>query len=579
MKNPRTGNGHAEASAGDAAGRLTSFIKTQMKRKGIRGLSLAVADGSGTLWSAGFGLADGTGKRAFDATTISSLGSVSKLITATAVMRLVQEGKIDLDAPVSRYLPDFQPGDGGYGLSAVTVRLLLSHHSGLQSDVFRGFSLGPDRPDGYPRLYADNASLASKTTLCAAPGSVMSYSNLGFSLLGLMVEKVSGKDFAVFVREIILDPLGMDSSSFLFDERLASRYAQGKAGRRTNVSIPYIRDLPAGAFLSTAEDMGKFLSAVISSAKGASRGPLEPPIQREMWRRQNEAVALDLDFSIGLGWWLTGLSSLPGESLVLHGGDLDPFCAFLVVSPARSLGVFVMATSVKGFGSLTLGDGIAAQALREFAALRGGPPVREKPAAPAPAPMPRGLAAALAGDYATPLGLVSIKPRGKVLAVKTNGKWVQGYYRTDGSFGLRAKVLGIELPIPILKELSLSPERLGDETAIAFRTLGISMGVGRRAAPFAPSPAWLARVGVWVPTERETAPEIRRASLSLDRATGLFLLNLRFQMGELAHPLRPTSDREAVLQGSGRNLGTTIRVTCDGAVETLTAFGVSFRKR
>ena len=564
--------------AATAIGRLDSLIPKKMKAHAIRGLSVAVADENGPLWTAGYGYADGSGKRTFDPTTISSVGSVSKLITATAVMRLVQERRVDLDAPISRYLPDFHPGDGGHDVAAATVRLLLSHHSGLQSDDFNAWSNGTELPPGYPRPYANNVSLASKTTLCAAPGSVMAYSNLGYSLLGLIVEKASGKEFATYVRGAILDPLGMESSSFVIDERLSSRYARGKRGFRKDVRFSLIRDMPAGAFLTSAEDMAKFLSAVISSANGTECGPLAPSTQREMWSRQNDGVVLDLDFAIGLGWWLTPLQSLPGESIVQHGGDLDPFCAFVGIAPPRSLGVFVMANSAKGFGSLTLGNGVAADVLREFARAKGGPAMAAEPPAPAHAPMPPDLAARFVGNYATPMGLLSIKKRGRTFAVKSVGKWMEGYYRTNGSFGLRAKVLGVELPIAALKELSLTPESVGGQTAVAFRACGTLLGVGLRVKPGTPSSAWLSRSGAWAPIERERAPEIRRARLDLDRGTGLFLLSLKFQMGDLAHPLRVISDREAIFEGAGRNLGTTVSVSEENGVEVMTVFGVRFGK-
>ena len=564
--------------ASTAISLLDSFIPKKMKAHGIRGLSVAVADENGALWTAGYGHADGSGKRPFDATTISSVGSVSKLITATAVMHLVQQRKVDLDAPILRYLPDFHPRDGGHDVSAVTVRLLLSHHSGLQSDDFKAWSHGTEMPPGYPRPYANSVSLASKTTLCAKPGSVMAYSNLGYSLLGLMVEKVSGKDFASYVREAILDPLGMDSSSFVIEGRFSSRYARGKRGLRKNVGFPLIRDMPAGAFLTSAEDMGKLLSAVISSANGTKCGPLAPSTQREMWSRQNNGVVLDLDFTIGLGWWLTPLQSMPGESIVQHGGDLDPFCAFAGVIPTRSLGVFVMANSAKGFGSLTLGNSVAADVLRVFATAKGGPAIAAEPPAPTTAPMPPDLAARLVGNYATPMGLLCIKKRGRTFAVKSVGKWMEGHYRTNGSFGLRAKVLGIELPIAALKELSLTPESVDGQTAIAFRACGTSLGVGLRVKPGTLSSAWLSRSGAWEPIDRERAPEIRRARLDLDRDTGLFLLSLRFQMGDLAHPLRVISDREAIFEGAGRNLGTAVNVVEENGAEVMTVFGVRFRK-
>ena len=201
-----------------------------MRARGIAGLGIAVSDASGTLWSSGFGVADRASGRGFDSGTISNIGSVSKLFTATAIMKLVQEGRIDLDAPVSTYLPDFAPKNGAYDPAGVTIRGLLTHHSGPQSDYIRGFMSGSAQPAGYPRPYADNARLASETALCAAPGDVMSYSNLGYSLLGLVAEAVSGKDFPSYVRDSVFEPLGMSSSSFLIEDRFKDRCARAPSG-------------------------------------------------------------------------------------------------------------------------------------------------------------------------------------------------------------------------------------------------------------------------------------------------------------------------------------------------------------
>jgi CubicO group peptidase (beta-lactamase class C family) len=556
---------------------LDRLIRQEMLRLGIRGLSIAVADDTGTLWSSGFGWADGSGKRAFASTTISNIGSTSKLFTSTAIMRLVQEGKIDLDAPISRYLPEFQPRTGGYNLSAATVRLLLTHHSGLQSDIWMNFMSGAHIPAGYPRPYMNNALLASETSLCAAPGTVFSYSNLGFSLLGLIVEKASGQDFPSYVHDTILAPLGMNSSSFLIEERFRDRYACGKLGLKKNMAIPYIRDMPAGSFNSSAEDMGRFLTAVIASAAGEEGGPLTGETQREMWTRQNSGAALDFDFSIGLAWWIMNLPSLPGELLVGHGGDLDPFCSFLIVDPARSLGVFVMVNSVKGMGSFSL-SGIATEALRTFGQAKGGPSFAAPLPAPAPASLPDSLASRLAGDYATSMGILRIRNKGSVLAIQAFGKWLEGYYRTDGSIALRAKILGIVLPIPILKEICITPESLNGETFIALRIYGISIGIGRKIEAGTPRPAWRDRVGTWVRMERESAPFLKRAALVVDRDTKHFLLSTTILGQTGKYPIRTVSDDVAILEGSGRNLGSAIFVVHEGGTEILNVFGVKFRK-
>ena len=203
-----------------------SLILRAMKKDAIPGLSIVVSDANGILFTEGFGKADKDGK-AFTADTLSAIGSVSKLFTATAIMNLAQEGKLDLDAPVSHYLPDFKPRTWGPSPDGITVRNLLCHESGLQSDVLEDWNPGGLFRDQADRPYADNAKIASNTTICYEPYTINSYSNFGYSILGLIVESASGMSFNDYVVKEVLTPIGMDSSSFTFRKDLTERYAQG----------------------------------------------------------------------------------------------------------------------------------------------------------------------------------------------------------------------------------------------------------------------------------------------------------------------------------------------------------------
>jgi CubicO group peptidase (beta-lactamase class C family) len=492
-------------------------------------------------------------------------------------MRLVQEGKIDLDASVSSYLPDFAPKSGGYDLKAVTVRSLLTHHSGLQSDVFAGFMTGPERPEGYPRPYADNVRLASETTLCAPSGEVFSYSNLGYSLLGLIVEKVSGKDFADYEQKTIFEPLGMNSSSFLIEDRFADRYAHSPVGGKES-GIPYIRDMPAGSLNVSVDDMGRFLSAVIAQGSGVKGGILDPETQAEMWKQQNTGCALDGDFSIGLCYWIMSVRALPGERLVGHGGDLNNYHALLIVDPARKLGLFVMVNSAKGLGSISL-EGIASEALRDFGGLSGGPDFAPASPQPKETTFPTGLAQRLQGDYASMQGLIRMKAKGDQLAANVGGKWLTCYYRDDGAIGLRANVLGIELPIPELKEISVTPESVGGESTMALRAHGIFLGMAIKAKAETVPAAWLARQGQWVPVAKEKTPMVQGATLSLDKDSGLFILTVSMLGTKEIFPVHAVSDTEIRTLGEGRNLGMTIGVSGSENAETMNLFGVNLKRR
>lgn len=569
--------GRASAIAASRA-----LVFREMKRAKIAGLSIVVADATGTLWAEGFGKADGRG-RAFTASTLSNAGSVSKLFTATAVMRLVERGKIDLDAPVSRYLPGFKPRSWGPDPDKVTVRSLLCHESGLQSDVLAGWSPGTDfASQKDPRPYAGNAALASATTLCWDPYTVFAYSNLGYSLLGLVVESASGMAFPEFVEREILKPAGMDSSSFAYRPELADRYAKGPQGRAW-VGVPAIRDAPAGSLCASADDMGRFLTAALRSAAGSgesSGGILEPGTLAAMWTRQNAAAARDFDFEVGLGWWPMETDLLPGVKVYGHGGDLPPFHALLLVEPGSGLGVCVLANSVDGIGSFSLAR-TAFGALRAFARAQRGieyPAEAEKPRIAA---MPAGLADRLAGEWASSEGLIRFKRSGASMKAFAFGSWLDANYLSDGSVALSARVLGFKLPIPVLDEMRIRVGKIGADDYLLADVAGIQMLSAGRAPRAVLDPAWKARAGEWVPVAKEEGSmlAIAKASFGADRATGLDVVTIVMAGRPSSYPVASRNADELYLAGYGRNLGSTIRAYSEGGEERIEAFGVVLKRK
>ncbi len=195
------------------------LMESEMDRLDIPGAAVAVSDADGTIWTEGFGKAGE--EREFAPETVTNIGSVSKLFTGIAVMRLVEEGEVDLDAPLSEYLPEFEPRTRGAEPDDITVRSVLSHHSGLARDYFADWMVAESFADVGRRPYAETAALASETAVAYEPYTVWSYSNLGYELLGLVVEAASGEDFNDYVMQEILEPAGMDSSSFVYREEQA----------------------------------------------------------------------------------------------------------------------------------------------------------------------------------------------------------------------------------------------------------------------------------------------------------------------------------------------------------------------
>src|SRR6185369_3958903 len=155
----------------------------------------------------GFGFADPVKKIPATAETVYRVGSVSKLFTDIAIMQLVEQGKLDLDAPVTRYLSDFKPRNT-FGKS-ITLRQLMSHRSGLVREPPVGHYFDPDNP-----TLAATISSLNKTSLVYAPESHTKYSNAAIAAVGFALERTQKQPFAKYLKRSVLDPLGLDDSSF-----------------------------------------------------------------------------------------------------------------------------------------------------------------------------------------------------------------------------------------------------------------------------------------------------------------------------------------------------------------------------
>src|SRR6185436_12732482 len=165
----------------ELAARLATCIEAELADKRIPGLSIALVDGHEIVWARGFGLADRDRKIPATAETVYRVGSVSKLFTDIAVMQLVERGKLDLDAPVETYLPDFKP-QNPYGVP-VTLRRMMSHRSGLVRESPVGNYFDPDEPS----LRETIASL-NQTSLVYKPESKSKYSNAAIAVVGAVLE-------------------------------------------------------------------------------------------------------------------------------------------------------------------------------------------------------------------------------------------------------------------------------------------------------------------------------------------------------------------------------------------------------
>lgn len=346
---------------GEVAERLGAVIEHEREQKELAAVSIALVDGEGVVWAAGFG-EESPGVPAA-AETVYRVGSVSKLFTDIAIMQLAEAGELDIDAPARRYLPEFAPA--GFGDAPITLRQLMSHRSGMVREP----PVGHYFDDTGPTLAATVASL-SGVSLVYEPGTRTKYSNAGIAVAGYVLEATQGEPFAQYVKHAVLQPLGMNNTTFAPDSivaaRLARAYMWGFDRGRFDAPGFELGMAPAGSMYSTVLDLARFMDAMFRRGEGENARILEAETLESMWEPQDET-------GYGLGF---RLAERFGQRWLGHGGAIYGFSTQLAFLPDAGLGV-VVASAMDGTN--TVAGRVADAALALMLAAREGDALPEQP--------------------------------------------------------------------------------------------------------------------------------------------------------------------------------------------------------
>jgi hypothetical protein len=298
-----------------------------------------------------------------------------------------------------------------------------------------------------------------------------------------------------------------------------------------------------------------------------------------LFEPSNTGVASDLDFQIGLAWWIVKLAKLPGENITGHGGDLPPYHAMALVLPDRNLSVFIMVNSVEGTGSFSLTD-VAVETVRTFTDLQGQSPV---PSAEKPSPLqdvPENLKGTLPGYYASTAGLSEIRKSGRGLKINMFGTWFDLYYHADSTLTVGKKLFGIiPLNLPVFEELSISLEPIGDVPSLNLRIQGILISPAVKIQPAPIDPRWMARCGSYESTQIEVMPHYTDFKIDLDKRSGFLCLYTKSDGGWTRFPLMTRDSTTARILGTGRSLGGVIESDMREEGEILRFLNFELRKK
>ena len=339
-----------ELNQADVDAWLDGFMPYALKAGGIPGAVVVVVKDGQPVTMRGFGYADVKARRPVDPNaTLFRPGSVSKLFTWTAVMQQVQAGKIDLDKDINTYLDFKIPEKFG---KPITMRHLMTHTAGFAETAKYLISF-----DKQPPMPLDKALSRWVPERIYAPGTMPAYSNYGASLAGYIVQRVSGEPFNQYIERHILQPSGMQHSTFVqpLPASLATLMSQGyEYGSDKPQAYEVIPLAPAGALAATGADMGRFMIAHL-----ANGGPLlNPATAQQMYApAANSFSALP---GMALGFYHEDRNGL---NIVGHGGDTVYFHSDLHLFVDKNVGLYI---SLNSLGKEAAGHSLRGQLFEEF---------------------------------------------------------------------------------------------------------------------------------------------------------------------------------------------------------------------
>lgn len=318
------------------------WLDAQKDYENLPGITATVVSDQKQLWSAGFGMANRENGIAAKPTTLFSICSISKLFTSVAIMKLLDDGKLRLDDEVDDLLPWYNLKQKYPNSGPITIRSLMTHSSGLPREAATPYWTGPDFP--FPSQDVIKSKLGQQETLYPS-STYFQYSNLGLTLLGEIIEEVSGQEYSNYIQENILQPLGLSNTrtempESLHGTELAIGYSASKRdGKRDEVILFNANGItPAAGFSSTVEDLGKFASWQFRLLETQEQEILKSStldyMQRVHWIDPDWETTWGLGFSIG--------RNSSGETVVGHGGSCPGYRSTLTIEPENKMAVSVM---------------------------------------------------------------------------------------------------------------------------------------------------------------------------------------------------------------------------------------------
>lgn len=546
---------------------LDWMIDREMARNEITGLSIALVDNQQVIWQQGYGYADLENGTPATADTVYRAGSIAKVFTAAATMQLAEQGKLDIDRPLSAALPAFSIKTRFPNSAPITPRNIMCHHSGLPSNYLQDlFVREPGRFDTVVNGIRDEYQ--------AFPANyVFSYSNLGMALLGAAIQNVSGEAFDDYMEGHFFQPLGMSQSSF------AQRPVAKAYDRNKETEVFSLRDMPAANLLSNVTDLAQFMKMQFSGGAIGGHQVLSSASINEMLRIQNKSFPLTFGQYVGLGWMMSGIEIPGGGPVASHGGSLPDSHSMMAILPEHKLGVVVLTNSATSHVAVSK---IATEALRLMLETKTGirqeivPPVQAAERKPTEEEL-----RAFDGYFDSMVGLAKISTKSGQIDVEAVGHQFRLVPHDDGLLTIRYKVFGM-LPVRVgaFEDIHLSMVEVDGRKIIVGRMGSESMIFGEKLHPGRVPDGFMKSLGNYEIVSKMDGP--MPDSLLLKEDNGLLIGEAHFpEVPDLLLRIafKPVSDNEVVTAGLGTSRGDTLRIIEAGDETVLGFSGMQLRKK
>jgi CubicO group peptidase (beta-lactamase class C family) len=392
---------------------IVTLIESKMRDYRVPGVAVGVVD-NGIVSTRGLGVTNVEDPLPVTEHTVFPIASISKTFAATAMMRLVEQGAVDLQAPVRRYLPEFRVRDEAVSRD-VTIWHLLTHSSGWEGQVS-----GPERGEDTLRNFV--ASVIPDLTQLAPPGAAWSYNNAGFSVAGRVIETVTGTSINRAMRDLLFTPLGLAHAGTTAGDFIVHRFASGHAVKGSEAAVLLRPFSPSTSV--TAGGIGLCITDLLAYARFHLGDGTVPSGERLLSRASLERMRAPqlrkqgTDDDIGLAWHLRSVGPL---RVAAHGGTLGGHVLLLEIVPERGFAIGMLTNAQSGWRliqdvereALELYHG-ARFAVNQAIAHRGLvetlPSVEPLTAQPDPAPY--------VGQYRRPMNTVEVRAQGARLFVQ-----------------------------------------------------------------------------------------------------------------------------------------------------------------